>query len=198
MANQMASIQRNTYAGLIATTGDYAGQEGYATDYSLGRGLALYWNGSAWKLSTAQQLMGLQHTAVSCDADTNEKTLFTIAIPPMGPNTQLMLRAMWTMTNSANNKTVKWKFGGTTVYSNNLTTSAIDVRDWFFKNRNATNAQILGYGNAGVYGSGTATLSTSTVETNAGGSLTITGQKANSGETLTLESIDVFIIGGGS
>lgn len=198
MAFQMAAMQRDTHANILASTGHYVGEEAYANDYGIGRGLELYWNGSAWKLSTAQQLMGIQHTAVSCDADTNEKTLYTVNIPPMGPNSQLMIRTMWSFTNSANNKTVKWKFGGTTVYSNNVTTSAIDVRDWFFRNRNATNAQVLGYGNSGVYGVGTATLATSAIETNAGGALTITGQKANSGEVLTLESVDVFIIGGGS
>lgn len=198
MAYQMNASLRDTYTNILAATGHYIGEEAYASDYGIGRGLSLYWNGSAWKLSTAQQLVGLQHTAVSCDADTNEKILYTLTIPPMGPNTQIMIRTMWSFTSSANNKTMKWKFNGTAIYTNNFTTSSIDVRDWFFKNRNATNAQALGYNNANIYGNSGATFSTSAVETNAGGTLTITGQKANSGEAMTLECVDVFIIGGGT
>jgi hypothetical protein len=192
------SIVKGTYAEIIALTGDYSGQQGYASDYGIGQGLLLFWNGSAWKLSTAQQLVGLQHTALSCDADTNEKTLFTLAIPPMGVNTQLLVRMVWTLTNSANNKTIKVKLGATTLYSNNLTTSATDVRDIFIRNRAATNAQVMGFGNSALYGNGTGAVQTSAVEMNAGASMTVTCQKASSGEVQTLESVDVFIIGGGS
>lgn len=198
MAFQMVACQRDTYANILASTGHYVGEEAYASDFGIGRGLELYWNGSAWKLSTAQQLLGFQHTAVSCDADTNEKTLFSLAVPNMGPNTQLLIRSVWSMTNSANTKTLKAKMGATTVYSNNLTTSQTDVRDLFIRNRNATNVQVMGFGNSALYGNGTGAVQTAAVETNAGFTLTITGTKANAGETLTLESVDVFIIGGGS
>lgn len=192
------SIVKGTYAEIIALTGDYSSQQGFASDYGVGQGLAMHWNGSAWKLSTAQQLLGLQHTAVSCDADTLEKTLFTLAVPPMGVNTQLLIRTTWTITNSANTKTLKVKMGATTVYSNNLTTIATDIHDVFIRNRNATNAQIMGFGNSAVYGTGTGAIQTAAVETNAGFTLTITGQKDTSGEVLTLQSVDVFIIGGGT
>lgn len=198
MAFQNVACQRDTYTNILASTGHYVGEESYASDFGIGRGLGLYWNGTTWKLSTAQQLLGLQHTAVACDADTNEKTLYTLAIPPMGPNTQVIVRTIWSMTNSANNKIIKMKAGATTVYSNTLTTIATDVRDIFFRNRNATNAQITGFGNSAMYGTGTGAVQTWTVETNAGFTLTLTGQKASAGEALTLESVDVFIVGGGT
>lgn len=190
-------IRRVAYASL--GTGEYVGQRKQLTNYGVGNGLVMEWlAAAAWGYLPQAQLLACQHTPVSCDANALEKVLFSCNVPPLRGNDQLLIRLGWTYTNSANNKTEKLKLGGSTVYNQSFTTTAGDVRDLFVRNRGATNAQILGFGNATVYGSGSQAPTTAALETNAGGLLEVTGQKTSGGEAMTLEFADVHIIGGGT
>lgn len=189
-------VRRVAHANL--GTGEYVGHRKQLTDYGVGNGLVKEWNGAAWCFLPTVQLLACQHTAVSCDPDsTAEKVLFTCNVPPMRSNDQLLIRLGWSYTNSANNKTEKLKLGGSTVYSQPFTTTAGDVRDLFIRNRGATNAQVLGFANASVYGSTSQAPATAALETNAGGTLQVTGTKASGSETMTLEFADVHLVGGG-
>jgi hypothetical protein len=192
----MHSVLVGTRAEIFAETGNYRGQIAAATDYGVGDGLRYVWNGTAWVLPSFAQVIGMQATDVSNDADTAEKTLYTCNLPPLGINDGVITQVKWDMTSSANNKTLRMRVAGTQIYSQAFTANESDVRDLFFFNRAATNANISGHANSNVYGGSGADLSTSAVQTNVATALTITGQKANSGEVLTLKHAWTRIFGG--
>jgi hypothetical protein len=113
----------------------------------------------------------------------------------MGPNGSLLITTLWSYTNSANNKTLRINFGGTAYLSNVATTTVAVQTLVMIRNRGVTNLQV-GFTNAtfSAIGTTTGTLTTSSVDTTSAQSLTITGQKASAGETLTLESYLVELI----
>lgn len=189
--------KRGTLAVITASTGAFVGQRGYVTNYGLGAGLDPYkvWTGSSWVWPSTPQLIGRQYTDVSNAADTAELTLYTCQIPPLGPNDALVVRSILQMV-GAGNKTYKLKLDGNNLYSQNFT-SAMDVRDLFMRNRGATNSQVGGYPNASVYGNASGALALTAIETNVATTLTITGQKATSGDTNTLSVAEVWLTGGG-
>lgn len=199
-------VIRDTRAAIFAMAGWFIGQKAYAKDYGVGnasnrRGLAYFWNGTAWELPPDLQQVGMQHVDATCDATANENTLFTMSMPPLGANDQILVRAGWTYTNSANNKTERIKAGvsGGIVYSLNVTTSSGDVRDYFLRNRNSNLAQIGGFGGSTVYGTaGSGSPNPGAVDLSAVSTLSITGQKALNTETLTLNFANVFLCGGGT
>lgn len=130
--------------------------------------------------------------AVSAPADATEDTLATITIPAnaLGANGAIRFRAMLSYTNSVNNKTIRVKFGGTQIYATVQTASVALELNGFVANRNATNSQTSNVidtkqAAAGSFMAGPAPAA---IDTTAATTLTITGQKATAGETLTLES----------
>jgi len=143
------------------------------------------------------RVLGVSGAAVSCAADTAENTLATVTIPAgvMGTNGVLRVTTLWSYTNSANNKTLRINFGGTAYLSNVATTTVAVQALVMIRNRGVTNSQV-GFTNAtfSAIGTTTGTLTTSSVDTTSAQSLTITGQKASAGETLTLESYLVELI----
>lgn len=195
---QNEAVVRGTLAEILANTGAsaglYIGQRGLATDVGV-NGLELRYNGTVWVFSNRTQLLAFQHTAVSNDADTLEKVLFTCTVPALGANDILIVRTGWNHTSSANNKILKTKLAGTTLFSTTLTTSAGTVRDEFLRNRGSTSAQVLGLGGTNSYGTGNAAVTTSTVATGVATTFQLTGQKALNTETLTLEFAEVYIHG---
>lgn len=146
------------------------------------------------------QIAGQSSAAVSCGADTNEDTLATITIPAnaLGANGRLRITTIWTTTNSGNNKTTRVRYSGAsgTQYGLNvLTTTATAVEMRLIGNRNATNSQVGGMpGGTGGWGTSATAVSTSAVDTTAATTVVITGQKASSGEVLTLESYLVELL----
>lgn len=147
----------------------------------------------------AARILGASAVAVSGGADTNENILATVTIPAgaMGLNGILRVHTMWTVTNSANNKILRVRFGGiggTAYLGQTLTTSltATDLR--WIANRGAANSQIGPQSGLAQLGSSTSAHQTSAIDTAAATTLVITGQKASAGETLTLESYLVELI----
>lgn len=135
--------------------------------------------------------------AVPHTGDTNETTLATITIPAgaMGKNGQLRITTNWSYTNSGNNKTLRIDFGGTDYRAFVVTTTDAFRDQITIANRNATNSQVGGLvGTAVAYTSTTIANVTSAVDTTAAVTLTITGQLASGGETVTLESYLVELI----
>lgn len=145
------------------------------------------------------RVIGQSGGAVSCGANTTENTLATVTIPAnaMGANGSLHVDTTWSFTNSANNKTLNVKLGGTggssflAMTHTTLLTARHITR---ITNRNSTSAQIgmPGGKDSGVGSSGGATT-VGAVDTTASTTLVITGTKASSGETLTLESYSVLL-----
>lgn len=136
----------------------------------------------------------------SAAADTSENTLATITVPAgvMGNNGIIRVTTLWTVTSSANNKTVKIYLGGlagTTYLSVTLTAVASYQPMTIIRNRGTSNSQVGGPDAATAsISSSTDGVSTSSIDTSASTTIVITGTKASSGETLTLESYLVELI----
>lgn len=150
-------------------------------------------NGSA-------RILGASAVAVSGAADTNENILATITIPAgaMGLNGILRVEALWTVTNSANNKTLRIRYSGAsgTQYIGNVVTTVATARALVsIANRGVTNSQVAMANSFNtMWGSTTNAVTTSAVDTTVATTIVITGQKASAAETITLEQYVVELI----
>lgn len=138
-------------------------------------------------------LLASSGTPVAGAADTNENALATINIPAkqLGKHGSVRVRANFTVTNSANNKTIRVRYsaiGGTAMFSTVMTTTGKLVLDFVMRNAGATNSQLA---HAVAVTDAPAVLApadvTAAVDTTAGTTLVITGQKASAGETIQLQ-----------
>jgi hypothetical protein len=142
----------------------------------------------AWRVLAASAVAA-HHTG-----DTLETALATIAIPAgaMGPNGALRITAVFSHTNSANNKTLRVRLGGMSGaafmnYSNSANASQMTQR--IIQNRNSQALQVSGSaGIANAVAPNTGSPATGAIDTSVAQDLVISGQLANAGETVTLES----------
>jgi hypothetical protein len=152
----------------------------------------------------AVRMIAKSAAAVSVPADTTEDTLATITVPAnaMGANGALRITTMWSFTNSGNNKTIRARFSGGagTQYMNIVFAANANFMDQrTISNRNATNSQVGYVAAAAPFGGATTGgIVTSAVDTTASTTVVITGQKASSGETLTLEMYLVELLTDGT
>lgn len=146
------------------------------------------------------KVLGQSSVAVSGAADTNENVLATVTVPAgsMGLNGRLRVTALLTLTNSANNKTVRVRLGGIggSIFTSPVMTTSASTRFQIeIANRGAANSQVggqqLGTGGWGISGN---VVATAAIDTSADTTVVITGQKASAGETITLESYLVELI----
>lgn len=139
-------------------------------------------------------LIAQSWVAVSCPADTTEDTLATITVPAnIGANASVRITCAFTITNSANNKTLKIKAGATAIYSSVVTTQSYVSASASIGNANATNSQnsIVNWQVNAVSSVGTAATA---IDTTATWTITITGQKGLAGETITLNGYTAEVI----
>ena len=123
----------------------------------------------------------------SCSS-TSEETLdsFLIRAGTLGVNSILQIAPLWTFTNSANNKILKVKIGEVTIYSATRTTSAKEAPLIVLANRNSLVSQIQPYDN-GYITAGSGAPSTYTIDFSKNQIVFITGERADSGDSLKLE-----------
>jgi hypothetical protein len=149
-------------------------------------------------------ILGVSGVASSAGANTTENVLATVNIPGgmMGPNGQLRIYTLWNYTNSANNKVLRVRLGGaggTQALAITHTTSTQFADFRVIQNANAQNSQIFfdrgSTPHPGATSAGTNT--TAAIDTSAATTLVMTGQKASSGETITLVSYCVELIRAG-
>lgn len=143
-------------------------------------------------------LLAASAVAASITGTLTETALATIAVPPgaMGLNGGLQVWTTWTVTNSANNKTLRVRLGGIAgaqYMANVLTTSTSfnDIRR--IRNRNSASSQVGGPA-SGTFGAAGAAVVTSSLDTAAAQDISITAQLASAGETITLESYEVWLL----
>lgn len=138
------------------------------------------------------RVLGRSGTAASVTGTLVETTLATIQLPAgsMGLNGQLRISAYFTITNSANNKTMAIKLGTSTVRSVTRTANANQNFLQLVANRGVANSQ-FNYIMADAVSS---VLSNTTEDTAVDKTITFTGTLANTGETITLESYLVELI----
>lgn len=160
---------------------------------------------TAWNanhvITGAVEILAQSAASVAVSATTSEEVLATITIPAnaMGANGCVEIWASWSYTNSANSKTCRIRAGGiagTSLFSTAPTTTNTLMRVTHWANTGATNSQKTSSssGQAGAVSTSTGTLVTTSVDTTASVDIVITGQKASSGETLSLEFYQVNLM----
>jgi hypothetical protein len=119
--------------------------------------------------------------------------LATISVPAnaMGKNGMLRITTTWSVTNSANNKTIVTRFGATDISSNAVTTVSTYQEQRMIQNRNAANSQVFIFGGFAYTGSPIGTLAK---DTTVAQNIDIVAQLSNVGETITLEAYTVELI----
>lgn len=144
------------------------------------------------KLDAARLVLAKQHTASSHTGDTAETVLYSLVIPggTIKANGALSINAIYSLTGSTNSKTCKVKLGGTTFFTSTITTASnVSLSQGpNIRNRNSQSSQVC-YG-----GAATVAIATGAVDTSVDQTLEITGQLADSGETITLESVFVELV----
>ena len=174
---QAFSSVLSTYAG-IAPSANVQAVLG-AADYAAIRALT----GTSWVPCKSA-------VAVPLTGSTGETTLATCTVPAnaLGANGQVEIYLFGSAgANNANVKTFRVKFGATTYGSTTVTSALVTRANLAIGNRNATNAQV-GFPTLNGAITGTVAPITSAEDTTAAVSITITGQLANSSDTMTLES----------
>jgi hypothetical protein len=137
--------------------------------------------------------------AVSHTGNTNETTLATVAIPAglMGLNGTLRIDCLWSVTNSGNNKTTRFRLGGLsgTAYFSLASTTVASVRGFRnIQNRGSAASQISEWSGGLGPGSTASAVTTGTVNTAVAQDLVFTAQLASAGETITLERYIVELV----
>lgn len=137
---------------------------------------------------------------VSVGASTNEEALATVTVPGglLGPNGGLQIWTLWSYTNSANNKVCRVRAGGLagTQFRAVVQTTTASLHDLcLIRNQNSQSVQV-GWisASAGGVGAHANALVTAAIDTSADWDLVLTGQKANAGETLTLQAWEAFLL----
>lgn len=137
--------------------------------------------------------------AIIAPVDTNSNALVTATVNAnaMGANGSIRGRAFFTYTNNANSKTLRIKFGGTTILAIARTTQLSSYFDFTISNRGATNSQAT-IGPSGFHGDNTITTfstpTTSAIDTTASTTVVLEVQKATAGDTITLESYQFDLV----
>jgi len=157
---------------------------------------ALIANGDAKNfpsVSKPVEVLASSAIAASCTSTGTDEVLasFTINAGILGVNSILQIEPLWTFTSSANNKICKVKIAGATVYSATRTTSVKEAPLIVLANRNSLASQIQPYDNTYVT-AGSGGPATYTIDFSVAVTVEITGQRANSGDSLKLEYFRVL------
>lgn len=157
------------------------------------------WN-AAHVLNGVPYAFAQSGTAVSVGAVTTEQALATISFAggEIGPNGFIQVTTQWTVTNNANNKALNVRLGGIAgtlfqnVYRQTVNGQCSIIRIW---NANSQSAQVSVSSVYDDYGVGTSSnpAITASVNTASAWDLVISGQKASSGDTLTLVAYQVLV-----
>jgi hypothetical protein len=160
-----------------------------------------YSNGVRWRPRSG--ILAMKNTSGSVsDTVSTEQDVYSVVIPAslIGPNDEVYIEHFWQWPNSATNKTIRVKFGGTVIGSVTATTSASGRGNSRIYMRDSKTAQIfsnstsaLGWGEGNSSGSAPVTA---TIDTNSDITVSATGQWGTSGagsNLITLERISVGI-----
>lgn len=158
-------------------------------------------NLGTWRVLAASGV-AVTRSSVNGAGDATESTLVTVTVPAnaIGANGMVRVTALFSMTSSANTKTmrVRWNgLSGSVAVSSGLTTNATWRTQAEIHNRNATNSQIMGPNNTNAaFNASSTAATTASVDTTAAVDIVFTAvwAGATSGESITLESyvVEVF------
>lgn len=169
------------------------------TDAGNGEIRKAQWN-EAHTITGVPDIFAQSAVAASVGATTSETVLATISFSggEMGANGVVEVWASWSNNNSANTKSFRIRAGGiagTAIFDSSNTTNVSISRPTHLVNVNSESSQktLASAGQGGGVGSSGGTVVTTTVNTASAWDLVLTGQKANSGDTLTLEGYIVQV-----
>ena len=128
-----------------------------------------------------------------------ETVFATITVPAgaMGANGILRVTLRWSCTNSANNKTLAVRLGGlggTAMYQRPVTVNQTVGDVVTIANRNSQSSQVTGAIDQFTFNASTVAPNTTSVDTSVSQDLVITGQLANTGDTVRIESYIVEVL----
>jgi hypothetical protein len=134
--------------------------------------------------------------AASITGTLTATTLATVTIPAgqIGANGQVLVEVLWSYTNSANNKTLTVRFGGQSIQTYIVTTTANSRSSHRVSNRNnAASQTAFNAFTTGGFGVSATALLALTVNTANATDIVFEAQLSNTGETITLESYQVIV-----
>lgn len=195
----------NLYGSLAALAADSAakypaGTVAYVGPDATGQYAEWFSNGVRWRPRGG--IIAMKNTAGSVtDAGTSEQDAYSIVIPAglIGPTDDWYIDHFWQWPNSATNKTVRVKFGGTTIASLTATTTVTGRGTTHIYMRDSKTAQIFSAASSALsfqegQTSGTAP-STATVDTNSDITVNLTGQWGTAGAGSNLITLERVAIG---
>lgn len=149
-------------------------------------------------------VLGNSAVQVACASTAADETLYSLLIPAgtLGANDELQIEPYWRFTNSANNKIIFAKTAlGVDLWRRTRTTTSEEAPLIVMANRNALNSQTFVYarpsaGSAGHFVGGTQSDQTATIDFSLAQTIIVGGQRANSGDSLTLERVRITLFPG--
>ena len=145
------------------------------------------------------RLLAASAVAVPLTGSTSETALATISVPAnlLGPNGRLRVTYVASNNNNGNSKYIRLRLGGIagTLFMTSANTTSITMSGQVvIANRNAANSQVGFGGLFGGYGASGTAVVTAAIDTSAAVDLVLSGQLANSGDSLTLEHYSVKVL----
>jgi len=152
-------------------------------------------NGTKWVRLNPIKIFSLS-APVSLTNSTSVVTLATITIPAglLGANGKLKIYPLWSTTNNANTKTLRLNIGG--AVCSTMTSQSVPNNSGLLiiRNINSESVQRCSSGLIAGIGSSSGSIAFGTIDTTAATTITITGQLAVGGDTMTLEDLFVEVV----
>jgi len=152
-------------------------------------------NGTKWVRLNPIKIFSLS-APFSLTTSTSVVTLATITIPAglLGANGKLKIYPLWSTTNNANQKTLRAIFSGSTCSTMVSQSVSNNSGLLIIRNTNSESVQKCSSGLVAGIGSSTGSIASTTVDTSAATTITITGQLAVGTDTMTLEDLFVEVV----
>ena len=152
-------------------------------------------NGTKWVRLNPIKIFSLS-APVSLTVTTLAVNLATITIPAglMGANGKLKIYPLWATTNNANIKTLRAVFSGSVCTT--MTSQSVPNNSGLLiiRNINSESVQKTSSGLVAGIGSSFGSIASTTIDTTAATTITITGQLAVGTDTLTLEDLFIEVV----
>lgn len=140
------------------------------------------------------RVLAVSGAQVAHTGNTTETVLATIAVPAnaMGLNGAVRIWPVWGHTNSANNKTLRVRVGGTGINGTAfmqgvVTTTVVTSGHLLVANRGATNSQMGSFPTTASFNASSVAMPTSSVDTTAAFNIYLTGLLASAGDSVSIE-----------
>lgn len=152
-------------------------------------------NGVSWIRLSAFRIYSATTTA-EVTAITSETTLLTIPVNGgvIGANGKLIIHAIFSFTNNANQKILRFKYNSTVVWTATATTGTTVACAVPVHNINSEAVQKIATGVQSGYGLTSSAVLQTAVDTSVDFNVVVTGRLADSADTLRVEAIFIEVL----